>query len=153
MPNSDTAYGLFNKISKEIKQWKTHSEDPDSVVEQNFADVDAAKSFFLTDDAVALFEDNATQLSWAKTDDNHGLKFTIAFGTPTDSSQTHWGELWRTGKTALADANNFFKPDLDTYTDWGSAGASASSPQGGDESGADGKPYKVKTEDTASHLF
>ena len=114
MPNSDTAYGIYNKISKEVKIYTVEGpgsiSPADTVVTQNFGgNVETAKSYFFTDDALNCFNTNATQLAWAITDDGNGIKFTITFGVPKDSNQTAWADAWSTTKQSLQTAKNWVK--------------------------------------------
>jgi hypothetical protein len=105
MANSDTAHGVYNKQSREIK---IYNGVDNSVVAQSFGgNVETAKSFFFTADALNCFNTNATQLAWAITDDGNGIKFTIAFGIPKNSNSTPWAEAWRTTKESLQTANNW----------------------------------------------
>ena len=122
MTNSDTQFGTYNKLTKEIRAY--WNDDPanatvrneggrdenSSVIYQKFGgNVETAKSPFLTDAALTSMNDNATELDWAITDDNNGLKFTIAFGTKSDGSATSWADTWSTEKASLQDANGYFK--------------------------------------------
>jgi hypothetical protein len=105
MANSDTAYGVYNKQSREIK---IYNGVDNSVVAQSFGgNVETAKSFFFTADALNCFNTNATQLAWAITDDGNGIKFTIAFGIPKNPNSTPWAEAWNTTKESLQSANNW----------------------------------------------
>lgn len=107
MANSDTAYGVFNKISREVKILDNGNN---SIVTQSFGgNVETAKNFFYTADALACFDTNATQLSWAITDDGNGIKFTIAFGIHKDPAATPWADAWKNTKQSLTDANNWIK--------------------------------------------
>tara|TARA_B100001971_G_scaffold54187_1_gene49311 strand:+ start:2527 stop:2958 length:432 start_codon:yes stop_codon:yes gene_type:complete len=122
MTNSDTQFGTYNKLTKEIRAY--WNQDPaaatvrneegrdenSSVIYQKFGgNVETAKSLFLTDAALTSMNDNATELDWAITDDNNGLKFTIAFGTKSDHTATSWADAWSTEKSSLQDANGYFK--------------------------------------------
>lgn len=107
MPNSDTAYGTYNKQTYEIK---ILNSDDNSVISQSFGgDLETAKNFFFTTDALSSLDTNATQLQYAITDDNNGIKYTIAFGIKKDSSATEWAEAYKTAISNLQDANNFVK--------------------------------------------
>jgi hypothetical protein len=112
MANSDTTFGVFNKQSQEIKIYnKISDESPtQTVVTQSFGgNVETAKSFFFTDDALACFNTNVTQLAWAITDDGNGIKFTMAFGIPSNPAATPWADAYNSTKSALKDANNWIK--------------------------------------------
>ena len=117
MANSDTTYGVYNKISREIK---IYQQPENTVVTQNFSgNVETAKSFFFTADALNCFNTNATQLAWAITDDGNGIKFTIAFGIPKNSNSTPWAEAWRTTKESLQTANNWINASaVSDLTHW-----------------------------------
>ena len=107
MANSDTNYGLYNKHSREIKIYRC---DNNEVKAQNFGgNVETAKSFFFTDDALDCFNTNATQLAWAITDDGNGIKFTIAFGIPKNPASTSWADAWKNTNQSLQDAGNWIK--------------------------------------------
>ena len=110
MPNSDNTYGTFNKQTFEVKL--SNTED-NSVVTQSFGgNVDTAKNYFLTTDAINNINDCGTQVDWAITDDGNGIKYTIAFGIKKDSSAPQWAETFKSTQTALQDANNFVKSSL-----------------------------------------
>lgn len=120
MANSDTAYGIYNKISREVKIYTVEGlgsiSPADTVVTQNFGgNVETAKSYFFTDDALNCFNTNATQLAWAITDDGNGIKFTIAFGVPKDPNQTPWADAWSTTKQSLQTAKNWVKTSAYEY--------------------------------------
>jgi hypothetical protein len=124
MPNSDNTYGTFNKRTHILSQI-----DDGSTALQNFADVDAAKSYFYTTDALSVWETNCTNLQWALVADGNGdntkLKITFDFGTkggqidPADD----WAELYNTAKTNLIDTplksfsiSNAVQTDTDPIT-------------------------------------
>ena len=99
MTNSDTTYGLHNKVTKIMYQKNLVADD---IVSQSFSgNLTTAKDFFLTAEAQALNDAKATQLSYAITDDGNGLKFTIAFGVPENPDTTPWAKAWEDGKAAL----------------------------------------------------
>jgi hypothetical protein len=75
MPNSDNQYGTFNKKTQILSQI-----DDGSTALQNFANVDEAKSWFLTSPALAVFDECCTGLQWSVVD-NQKLKYTMVFGT------------------------------------------------------------------------
>ena len=69
MTNSDTTYGLHNKVTKILYQKMMNA---DSIVSQSFSgNLTTAKDFFLTAEAQALNDAKATQLSYAITDDGN----------------------------------------------------------------------------------
>ena len=119
MPNSDTQYGLHNKLTKEYRFYQVDPTNTDDdydgtavVVTQSFSgNVEKAKSTFLTADGLANNDTNATRLEYAITADGNGLKFTIAFGTKGagTAEADDWAEKWATTKDALVGADNWAK--------------------------------------------
>jgi hypothetical protein len=103
MTNSDTTYGLHNKLTKILYQKTTNTDGSTAtIVAQSFSgNLTTAKDFFLTAEAQALNDAKATQLSYAITGDGNGLKFTIAFGIPENPDTTPWAKAWEDGKAAL----------------------------------------------------
>ena len=130
MPNSDTADGVHNKITKEIKYYHDNA-DPDaeepvnnSVVTQSFSgNVETAKSYFLHADALTSNDTNATQIDYAITADGNGLKFTIAFGTKGAGTAEgdDWAGTWATTKDSLVGANKYVNVRANQY--WTAADA------------------------------
>ena len=111
MPNSDNTYGTFNKQTKIISQ-----KDDGSTALTVFANTDAAKTFFFTDDALTVMDECCTILQWALVADGNGdntkLKTTFAFGTKGNAdiaAGDDWAEQYNTRKTALKDAANWCK--------------------------------------------
>jgi hypothetical protein len=101
MPNSDNSYGTFNKRTQ------TLSQTGDSPT--NHANVDAAKSFFYTADALTVFDECCTELQWSVVD-NTKLKCTMTFGTkgsPSIAGADDWAEQFNSRKTALIDSNGW----------------------------------------------
>ena len=97
MPNSDNQDGVFNKITKEYRLYKTDGASSIVVVTQSFGgNVETAKSTFLTDDALTNNDTNGTQLEYAITADGNGLKMTIAFGTKGagTAEADDWAATW-----------------------------------------------------------
>ena len=117
MPNSDNTYGTFNKKSNIL----TQIEDGSTAL-QNFADVDTAKTWFYTADALTVFDECCTQLQWSLVD-NQKLKYTMAFGTkgtPGITAADDWAGQFNSRKTALIDADNwanngFITEDTDSH--------------------------------------
>ena len=116
MPNSDSTYGVHNKQTKIISQ-----VDDGSSALTTFANVDAAKTFFFTDDALTVMDECCTRLEWALVADDNGdntkLKTTFAFGTKGagTSEADDWAEQYNTRKTALINAVEWCKKDC-TFT-------------------------------------
>ena len=146
MPNSDTANGIHNKQTKELRYYKT-ADDGGSrvVVTQSFSgNVETAKAHFLTADALANNDTNATQLDYGITADGNGLKFTIAFGTKGTAdiaAADDWAATWATTKDSLSAADNYVKvKTYDTITS-----------EEGDE--ATTKNMEWEAVDATPHLF
>ena len=123
MPNSDNKYGTFNKQTKIISQtaFVTPVEGGDNIPAPDktiFASVDEAKSYFFTDEALAVINETCTQLDWALVNNGDGnatqLKKTFAFGTKGGSIDPadDWAEQYNSRKQVLLDSNNWAK----TYT-------------------------------------
>ena len=114
MVNSDTAFGLHNKITKIIYQYESKDVTGEELKKtQSFSNnVTTAKNYFLTTEALACIDDNGTQVSYAITDDGNGLKWTVAFGIPEDSAQKPWAEKYRETKESLSGSNGWFKSSL-----------------------------------------
>lgn len=118
MPNSDTTYGTHNKQTKIISQ--TYDG---STALTSFANVDAAKSFYFTDDALTVIDECCTVLEWALVADERGdntqLKTTFAFGTKGTAdiaAADDWAGQYNSRKTALVNATNWTKVGC-TFTD------------------------------------
>ena len=111
MPNSDTANGIHNKQTKELRYYKTADDGGARVVvTQSFSgNVETAKAHFLTADALANNDTNATQLDYGITADGNGLKFTIAFGTKGagTAEADDWAATWTTTKDSLVSADKW----------------------------------------------
>ena len=114
MPNSDDTYGVFNKQTKIASQI-----DDGSTALTTFEDVAAAKTFYFTDDALAVWEETCTRLQWALVADGDGnntkLKFTFAFGTKGagTAEADDWGMQYNSRKTVLINNNTWMKLRLD----------------------------------------
>ena len=110
MTNSDTAYGVYNKRTQILSQ-----VDDGSTALTNHADADAAKTFFYTDDALAVFDECCTQLQWSVVD-NTKLKYTMTFGTKGGNiaEADDWAGQFNSRKTNLINANNWSKNQYTT---------------------------------------
>lgn len=118
MPNSDNTFGTYNKQTKIISQI-----DDGSTALTVFADTDAAKSYFFTDNALTVIDETCTVLEWALVADGNGdntqLKTTFAFGTKGNSDiaeSDDWAEQYNSRKTTLIDAEDWTKVQC-TFTD------------------------------------
>ena len=114
MPNSDNTYGVHNKQTKIISQ-----VDDGSTALTTFANVNAAKAFFFTDDALTVMDECCTVLLWELKADGNGdntqLKTTFAFGTKGTagiSAADDWSGQYNSRKTTLLNAGNWCKGDL-----------------------------------------
>jgi hypothetical protein len=105
MTNSDNTYGTFNKRTQVLTQI-----DDGSTAPTTFATVAEAKSFFYTDNALAVFDECCTELQWALVGST-GLKYTMTFGTKggTIAAADDWAGQFNSRKTALISANNWAK--------------------------------------------
>lgn len=105
MTNSDNRYGTFNKRTQILTQI-----DDGSTVPTTFATVTEAKSFFYTDNALAVFNECCTELQWALAGTT-GLKYTMTFGTKGGNiaAADDWAGQFNSRKTALINANNWSK--------------------------------------------
>ena len=95
MANSDNTFGTFNKKTQILSQVDGSST--------NHADVDAAKSFFYTAEALTVFDECCTEIQWSVVDSTK-LKCTMTFGTKGDgdiAEADDWAETFNTRKTAL----------------------------------------------------
>ena len=116
MPSSDTQDGLFNKITKEIRQYETLDTEPKTeiVCPQAFGgNLETAKAYFFHADALTNNDTNGTQLEYAITADGNGIKFTIAFGTKGTAGiaeSDDWADTWTTTKATLIAANKCVLP-------------------------------------------
>jgi hypothetical protein len=116
MPNADTQDGVFNKITKEIRQYETLEGDPltEIVCPQAFGgNVETAKAYFFHADALTSNDTNGTQLEYAITADGNGIKFTIAFGTKGTAGiaeSDDWADTWTTTKATLSAADKWVLP-------------------------------------------
>ena len=118
MPNSDTNYGTHNKQTKIFSQIDYTVSTGDKVLPRTvFANVDAAKTYFFTTEALAIWDECCTNLQWALVADenssNTKLKVTFAFGTKGGniSAADDWAGQYNSRKQALLDAgeSNWFK--------------------------------------------
>jgi hypothetical protein len=105
MTNTDNKYGTFNKRTQIL----THvPADPSTL--PTFTTVAQAKSYFYTDNALAVFDECCTELQWALVGST-GLKYTMTFGTKGGNiaQADDWAEQFNSRKTALISAKNWTK--------------------------------------------
>ena len=114
MTNSDNTFGTHNKRTQILTQvqdrgfdiWDGSRATNDI---QNFGDVDTAKSWFYTADALTVFNECCTELQWTVVD-NQKLKYTMAFGTkgtPGIAAADDWAEQYKSRKQALIDSDGW----------------------------------------------
>jgi len=150
MPNSDSQDGVHNKITKDLYFVKTEANgtiiSPHQRLSQSFSgNVDTAKAYFLTSNALDCIDTNATQAQFAITADGNGLTFTVAFGTKGAGTAEgdDWAALYKARKDALIAADDWIKGerqgtgDAAKHAAWG---------------GGNGTPYTWLVAD-GSHLF
>jgi hypothetical protein len=122
MPNSDNTWGTYNKTTKIFNQWGSQNEDSSWNFGTSHANVDAAKSWFLTAEALAVYDECCTELQWALVADTNGgntmLKATYTFGTKGagTAAADDWAEQFKSRKSALVASNGFFN-NCDHVTD------------------------------------
>jgi len=119
MPNSDNTFGTHNKQTKIISQ----SNYDGSTALTTFANVNAAKAFIFTNDALTVMDECCTVLEWALVADDNGdntkLKTTFAFGTKGTSDIAEaddWASQYNSRKTTLLNANNWIKDSGNKFT-------------------------------------
>ena len=106
MTNSDNKFGTFNKITHIASQ---PDDDVGRLCMTTFSNVDDAKAFFFTEEALAVFDECCTELQWALIDDDRGnatsLKWTAAFGTKGTGTPRadDWAEQMVSRSQALID--------------------------------------------------
>jgi len=111
MPNSDNTYGTYNKQTKIIAQ-----NDDGSTALTTFANVNEAKAFIFTDEALTVMDECCTVLEWALQADGDGnntqLKTTFAFGTKGTvgiAEADDWAAQYNTRKTTLINNKGWTK--------------------------------------------
>ncbi len=137
MANSDNTFGVFNKqtvIYKEQNYTAAQNGDKEwTTKNQSWSNnVETAKSYMLTDDALNCINTNGTQIQWAIVESGNALKMTIAFGAKADPSADEWAALYKTQSDSLNSAGNWYKPAND---------------------GSRGTGHNVHAETSDDHLF
>lgn len=127
MANSDNTYGTYNKQTKIISQNDIPFSTNDGFYDKTVhADVEAAKTFFFTTEALAIWDECCTNLQWALVADDDGnntkLKITFDFGTKGGNIATadDWAGQYNSRKTTLLNAGqtNWLKTgEVATSTD------------------------------------
>lgn len=101
MPNTDNKFGVFNKLTHILHQ----STNPIN----QFGNVEDAKKWFFTDQALMVHDETCTQLEWALID-NSKLKYTMAWGTkgtPGITPTEDWAGQYEKQKADLTHSNNW----------------------------------------------
>lgn len=123
MANSDNAYGVYNKQTKIFYQGDVYdyevlgdTDRPEILRAKTvFANTDAAKSFYFTDDAITVFNETCTQLQWALVNDDNGdatkLKVTYAFGSKGGNiaADSDWAGQFNSRMTTLLNIGEYHK--------------------------------------------
>ena len=102
MPNADNTYGTFNKRTHILSQIG-------SITATDFDDVDTAKSWFYTSQALTVMDECCTEIQWQVVD-NQKLKYTMTFGTKGTSSilqDDDWAEQYNSRKDVLMKSNEW----------------------------------------------
>ena len=128
--------------NKYTREYRIHYADNDGVVSQSFGgDVETAKSYFFTDDALTMWADTSDQIQWAITADGNGIKVTNAH-----ENQNKKGDTYASTVTALSDANKFLQPNAhQTFSE--SDGTASDDPDAKNRN----RYWKMTTSD--DHLF
>ena len=115
MPNSDNTYGVYNKQTKifyqgDVYQYEVLGDtDRPEILQAKtaFANLDAAKAYYFTTDALAVWDETCTQIQWALVNDDNGdatkLKVTFAFGTKGNNiaAGDDWAGQYNSRKNTL----------------------------------------------------
>lgn len=121
MPNSDNAFGTYNKITMIYERvWPDPAPADTTQFSQAWKEgaegIAEAKAWHFTDEGLAVFDECCTELQWGLVEDADGwpmkLKATMTFGTKGTAgiaAADDWAEQFKSRKTALINANNFFK--------------------------------------------
>ena len=127
MANSDNTFGTYNKQTKIFSQNDIAFSTGDGFVTKTVhANVEAAKTFFFTAEAVAIWDECCTGLQWALVADDAGnntkLKVTFDFGSKGGNiaAAEDWAGQYNSRKQTLLDAGqtNWLKTGtVDTSTD------------------------------------
>ena len=120
MTNSDDTFGTHNKITL------LHTQDQEDGTTRDsagpfpplniVAQVAAANAYIYTAEALAVFDECATNLQWALVADDNGdnslLKVTLDFGTkgtPDIDPADDWAGLFESRRATLIDASGWMK--------------------------------------------
>lgn len=89
-----------NKLSKIYHQDQSSNEI--------FVDVDSAKKFFMTDEAIETFNKYSYRQEWKLINDNKSLHWTITFELDTQSTDTPNSDKWRDTKAGMTENRKWF---------------------------------------------
>jgi len=89
-----------NKLSKIYNQNDTSKE--------TFPDVDSAKQFFITDQAMETFNKYCYRQEWQLTNDSRSLHWTITFELDTHSPEIPNTKKWREAKAGMTEDGKWF---------------------------------------------
>ncbi len=107
MPNSDTQYGVHNKVTTIFSQ-----PYDGSTALTTFSSVAEAKNYYFTTAAQTVIDECATQLQWSVVndarDDATSLKLTIAFGIVHNHADEQWGAAYNRRMKELQDNEKVF---------------------------------------------
>lgn len=92
-----------NKLSKIYIQDESSNE--------TFADVDSAKQFFITDEALDTFNKYCYRHEWQLTNDSRSLHWTISFELDTQSTEIPNSDKWRDAKAGMTEDRKWFVED------------------------------------------
>jgi len=118
MPNSDNKFGTYNKQTVIYSQ-----VDDGSTALTVFANVDAAKTFFLSTELQTIHNECCTTLQYGLKADGNGdntiLKVTFDFGTKGSGTTEadDWAEQFNTRKNALSSVPNVASLETITASD------------------------------------
>jgi hypothetical protein len=94
-------YSEVNKISKIY----TQNDSSNNI----FEDVESAKQFFMTDQAIELFNKHCYRQRWQLTDHDRSLHWTISFELHTQSTDMPNSDKWRDAKDSMTSMDLWFQ--------------------------------------------
>lgn len=97
-------YSEVNKISKIY----TQNDSSNNI----FEDVESAKQFFMTDQAIELFNKHCYRQRWQLTNDKKALHWTISFvldTKPNDPNYIPNSDKWRDAKDSITSMDLWFQ--------------------------------------------
>ena len=91
-----------NKLSKVYNQHNSNRH--------TFENVESAKQFFLTTQAVNTYNQFCYKQEWKLADNNKSLHWTISFKLDTESNDTPDSDKWRDEKHRITSMDLWFQP-------------------------------------------